>query len=88
MNMLKAVFWDYPDFTNSEKLRILIKDNRNRDIYLWVLYRFLEYGRAIDTFKYFKISEISKDIDKLKLRPYTRKKWNRLIEVYGKIEGE
>ena len=49
----------------------------------WILSRFLEYGRVIDTFKFFNISEISSEINKLRLRDFTRKKWIRMIEVYG-----
>jgi hypothetical protein len=51
--------------------------------YLWILKRFLEYGRVVDTISYFKIDEISKQLPKLWLTPYTYKKWKRIIEVYG-----
>ena len=80
-NYLKAVFWDYPEYTDADKILEKIKvGNGMRN---WILSRFLEYGRVIDTFKFFNISEISSEINKLRLRDFTRKKWIRMIEVYG-----
>ena len=80
MNYLKAVFWDYPQFTDEKYLSEKIKGSD--DIFRWILSRFLEYGRAIDTMKYFSIYQINTNIDKIKIRPETRRKWKRLIEVY------
>jgi cephalosporin-C deacetylase-like acetyl esterase len=82
MNYLKAVFWDYPDLTDEKYLLSTIQ-NSNADIKQWILTRFLEYARVIDTFKYFDVNEISTKLKDLKLRPFYRKKWERLIEVYG-----
>jgi hypothetical protein len=48
------------------------------------MYRFLEYGRVVDTLKYFTINEIAENIPKLKLTSYTLEKWKRMIELYGK----
>jgi hypothetical protein len=84
MNYLKAVFWDYPELTNEEALASLLKEKVNSNLYLWIIRRMFEYGRVVDTFKFFKIDEIAKYLTKLQLRPYTLKKWERLIEVYGK----
>ncbi len=84
MNYLKAVFWDYPQFTNSKNLRKFLQENKNFRVYLWALNRFLEYGRIVDTLNYFQIKEISEQLPKLKLTPYTFKKWKRIIEVYGR----
>jgi hypothetical protein len=50
MNYLKAVFWDYPQFTNARFLLRTLKDNKNKGIYNWISARFLEHGRAVDTF--------------------------------------
>lgn len=80
-NFLKIVFWDYPELTVERNLIGFMKTNK-APVLNWVLYRFLEYGRAIDTLKYFKISEVKKNINQLKLRPSTKEKWHRLIEVY------
>ncbi|RPI17007.1 MAG: hypothetical protein EHM58_10845 [Ignavibacteriae bacterium] len=82
MNYLKAVFWDYPQYTDEENLVNTIKYAK-KDVYNWILYRFLEYGRAIDTLKYFEVNRIKESLDELKLKPYTRKKWERLTKVYG-----
>jgi len=86
MNYLNAVFWDYPQFTNENYLKNIIQESKDDTLYLWILSRFLEYGRVVDTLNYFSIDEISKNISKLKLRPYTQKKWKRMIEVYGKTD--
>lgn len=84
MNFLKTVFWDYPQLTERDSLRTFIRENRNsEEIYSWLLMRFLEFGRVVDAFEYFPIREISNQLPKLKLSPYTRKKWKRIIEVYG-----
>jgi hypothetical protein len=86
MNYLKAVFWDYPQFTDRKKLESTLQKSRGSSKYLWFLGRFLEHGRAVDVFSYFKPEEIARNLDQLKLRPYTRKKWKRLVEVYGTAE--
>ena len=84
MNYLKAVFWDYPELTNEEALKSLLKGKLNSNLYLWIMRRMFEYGRVVDTFKFFKIDEIAEHLTKLQLSPYTLKKWKRLIRVYGK----
>ncbi|MBI5373895.1 MAG: hypothetical protein HZA77_00560 [Candidatus Schekmanbacteria bacterium] len=83
MNYLNAVFWDYPEFTDLQKLKKLIAENKNNSIYLWVLKRFLEYGRVIDTLNFFSLEEIAVNLQKLRLSKYAAKKWRRMIEVYG-----
>ena len=82
MNYLKAVFWDYPQFTNKDNLWKYLQEHKNSSVYLWILKRFLEYGRVVDTISYFKIDEISKQLPELNLTPYTCKKWKRISEVY------
>ncbi len=83
MNYLKAIFWDYPQFTDVDNFKKTLLENKNNSIYLWILKRFLEYGRVVDTISYFNIDEVSKQLPGLKLTPYTYKKWKRIIEVYG-----
>jgi len=46
--------------------------------------RFLEYGRVVDTLRYFTINEIKETLPDLKLTQYIRLKWNRIIDVYSK----
>jgi hypothetical protein len=85
---LEAVFWDYPQFLDEKYLYEFIKANKNTDLYFWFMNRFLEHGRVIDTFHFFNIKEISNNLHKLKLTEYSRKKWNRLIEVYDNASGK
>ena len=81
MNSLKAVFWDYPEFTEEKKLSDCLKNNALRQ---WAMRRFLENGRVVDTLKYFSIKEISENMSTLKLTSAAKEKWGRLVEVYGK----
>lgn len=83
MNYLKAVFWEYPQYTERDTLISILKEKSNLNLYLWIMRRFLEYGRVVDIFDYFRIEEIAEHLPKLRLTPYTLKKWKRLIEVYG-----
>jgi len=86
MNYLKSVFWDYPRFQDENYLINVIQlghKNEGDKKIQWLLTRFLEYGRVVDTFKFFSIHEIMVNFTKLKLSQYARKKWFRLIEVYG-----
>jgi len=83
MNYLNAVFWDYPQFTDSKYLYETLKNEGNASLHNWILKRFLEYGRAVDTMKYFSLHELAEKIDALKLSPYAHRKWKRLLEVYG-----
>jgi len=86
MDYLNAVFWDYPRFTDGKCLKKYIKQNKCNDGYKWVLGRFLEHGRVVDTFKYFSISEIADLLPLLKLSDYSLKKWKRMIQVYNEIK--
>ncbi|MBD3414793.1 MAG: hypothetical protein GF421_10230 [Candidatus Aminicenantes bacterium] len=51
-----------------------------------MLRRFLENARVVDTFEYFSLQEIADILPEIKLSPYSRKKWKRIIEVYGKTK--
>ena len=83
MNYLKAVFWDYPQFSNEENLKSFLKKPLDKALYLWIISRFLEHGRVVDTLQFFTINEIKENLPKLKLSDYTLVKWKRMIELYG-----
>lgn len=83
-NFLKAVFWDYPEFSNENDLVKSIPDpNENIELRRWFMYRFLENGRVIDAVKYFSLKEISENLHYLKVSDYTRDKWNWISRMYG-----
>jgi hypothetical protein len=88
MNYLKAVFWDYPQLAREEAIKTALKEQPGSKKYRWIMSRFLEHGRVVDTFSYFRLREIIEHLPKLKLSPYTLKKWRRLIEVYGNGLGK
>ncbi len=81
--LLDAAFWDYPKFRDESFLRNFLERNRDNNGYKWVMARFLEHGRVVDTFKFFTVKEIASEIDGLKITPYAKKKWKRMVEVYG-----
>ncbi len=81
--LLDAVFWDYPRFRDEMFLRDFLERNRDNDGYRWVLARFLEHGRVVDTFRFFTAGEIAAGMDRIKISSYARKKWTRMLEVYG-----
>ena len=83
MNYLKAVFWDYPQFADKETLENYLKQKPDKSLYLWIISRFLEHGRVVDTLQFFTINEIKENLPKLKLSDYTLVKWKRMIELYG-----
>ena len=84
MNCLKAVFWDYPQFAEEEGLRNYLELTQGKSPRMWIMTRFLEHGRVIDTLRFFTINEIKENLPDLKLNKYIRLKWNRIIEVYSK----
>jgi len=88
MNYLKAAFWDYPQFTEEVTIRSYLQERKGSTLYFWLMSRFLEYARVVDTMKFFTIGEIAAQLPHLKLRPYTRKKWTRMVEIYGTPSGE
>ena len=83
MNYLKAVFWDYPQFSDEKNLKNYLKKQLDKSLYLWIISRFLEHGRVVDTLQFFTINEIKENLPKLKLSDYTLVKWKRMIELYG-----
>jgi len=85
MNYLKAIFWDYPQLTNHDQLLKFIQEcKKSKKVYQWLLKRFLEYARVVDALKYFSLQEIARNLPDLNLTPYSKKKWERIIEVYGR----
>ena len=83
MNYLNAVFWDYPKFTEKKYLKNYIKQNIDSEIYYWIMQRFIEHGRVVDTLDYFNLLEVAKSLKRLKINSYNRRKWERIIEVYA-----
>ena len=85
-NYLKAVFWDYPRLCDAEGIHSALKDaSRNNDIQTmrWIMSRLLERGRIKDTALFFRPEEIKDRFKDLKISPRARKRWARLLEVYG-----
>jgi len=85
MNALRSAFWDYPDLADEGRLRQVLENCRatgDHEMYLWIMRRFLEYGRVVDTLKFFSIEEVISNLDKLRLTEYSARKWKRLGEVY------
>ena len=86
MNYLKAVFWEYPQFTKEEYVSQTLERARNQrdvELYRWMMRKFLEFGRVVDTLRFFSIDEIAEHLRELRLSPYSKKKWQRLVEVYS-----
>jgi len=87
MNHLEAVFWDYPQLKNEKNLKDFIKNSKkSKKIHTWILRRFLENARVVDTLEYFSLQEIADILPAIRLTPYSQKKWKRVIEVYGKTK--
>jgi len=88
MNTLKAVFWDYPALASPPGLSAFLNKHKAQPrVYRWLLRRFLEHGRAVDVLSYFSVREISDALPGLRLTPYSRKKWRRIVEIYGTPQG-
>ena len=86
MNPLAAVFWDYPELTDTGRLREYLRES-SKPVRRWVLLRFLERARVADTFAYFGLDEIAAALPSLRAGTASRKKWERLLEVYGGNDG-
>lgn len=80
---LMAVFWDYPRFRDEKFLRQYLDKKRGQSAYYWIMNRFLQYGRVVDTFHFFDIKEISDNLGTMQLPEYALQKWQRMVEVYG-----
>jgi len=89
MNTLKAIFWDYPGLASPPELKAFIEDNKTQPrVFRWLLRRFLENGRAVDALSYFNLQEIASQLPGLNLSSYSRRKWLRIVEVYGRTKGK
>ena len=66
---LQAVFWDYPQFQQEDHLLPFLRQNSSNQAYYWILARFLEHGRVIDTLSFFSLKEIASNLHKLKTQP-------------------
>ena len=88
MNYLNAIFWDYPEFIDPDIIRRYLSGQGNLRKRRWILKRFLEYGRVVDTLQFFRLDTISQELAQLNLRPYTYRKWKRITEVYAQSQGK
>ncbi|MDY7035587.1 MAG: hypothetical protein SV375_05410 [Thermodesulfobacteriota bacterium] len=87
-NYLKAVFWDYPELCNPENIKKTLNEarrNNNTEMIHWIMARFLERARVRDTSLFFRPTEIEVSLNSLKISSRARKRWERLLEVYGDI---
>ena len=85
-NYLKAVFWDYPELCDRKALEKRLEEARSkndRKTLQWIMARFLERGRFKDTASLFRPEEIRGHLDLLKISQRAKKRWKRLLEVYG-----
>lgn len=85
-NYLKAVFWDYPELCDGERVQRAIAEARAREdqeTIKWIMSRFLERGRFKDTKAIFRKEEIRERLPGLKISSRARRKWERFLEVYG-----
>jgi hypothetical protein len=88
-NYLKAVFWDYPALCDLESTRRVLNEARRKNdkkTVHWMMSRFLERGRVRDTAMFFRPREIRNNLEFLMISAAARKRWERLIEVYGDID--
>ncbi len=79
--MSKPYFlWDY-NLSDEDVKKIL----RQGDEYekRWLIARILEHAHFRDVFDYLKLEDIVKFFSKLKLRPVTRRYWQRALNVWG-----
>ena len=86
---LKAVFWDYPNLNAPENIKRVLREVRDKgqeETIFWIMTRFLERGRIRDTAAFFRPKEIKEALDSLKLSPRAKRRWERLLEVYGDID--
>jgi hypothetical protein len=86
MNPLLAVFWDYPALATDDALRTLLCEGSPSQRG-WALARFLERGRVRETIAYFTRADILRGLSELPPDSATRRKWERLLEVYPASAG-
>ncbi len=85
-NYLKAVFWDYPELCDQKAIEKALNEARmtgdNKTLH-WIMARFLERGRVKDTALFFRPKEIETSLKFLKISGRAKKRWERLLDVYG-----
>ncbi len=69
MNYLQAVFWDYPEFIEPDTIRHYAHGSGNAGMRRWLLQRFLEHGRVVDTLSFFRWTILQRNPP---MYPYSR----------------
>ena len=85
-NYLKAVFWDYPDLCDPNAVGEMLEKAREQSdtqTLRWLMARFLERGRVRDTAFFFRPKEVQDMMRDLRISGRARKRWERLLQVYG-----
>jgi hypothetical protein len=85
-NYLKAVFWDYPELCDPAAVAEMLKKarkNSDSQTLQWLMARFLERGRVRDTALFFRPKEVQEIMKDLRISGRARKRWERLLQVYG-----
>jgi hypothetical protein len=72
--------WDY-NLNESDVKKILHQGSEPEK--RWLVARILEHAHFDDVFKYLNLREIIESFPKLKLRPTTRRYWQRVLSVWG-----
>lgn len=72
--------WDY-DLSEEDVKRILRQgDEQDKQ---WLVGRILEHAHFNDVFKYLSLREILRFFPELKMRPITRRYWQRALSAWG-----
>jgi hypothetical protein len=83
--MKKPYFlWDY-DLSEKTIKEILRRGKQPEK--LWLVGRILEHAHFNDVFKYLDLEEIRNSLPKLRLRPTTRKYWQRALSAWSHDVG-
>lgn len=61
MNYLNAVFWDYPELTDPETIHQHLQEPGNQRVRRWMLTRFLEHGKVVDTIAFRRKSALKEN---------------------------
>ena len=72
--------WDY-DISDKDFRRFLTKGPEMER--QWAIARILEHAHFQDVFDYVSLHEISTYLPKLKIRPVTRRYWQRALSAWG-----
>jgi hypothetical protein len=83
MVRLESVFWDHPEFANEPGVRGFLAANPDTADRVWMLTRFLEHGRFVDTVLFFTLGEIREKLPQVRISDVNRRKWARFLDVYA-----